>query len=68
MTDKSSKEDKIARIPMVLSLLVIALAIAIRLRLLGVPLERDEGEYAYAGQLMLEGIPPYKLAYTMKFP
>jgi len=68
MTDKSSKEDKIARIPMVLSLLVIALAIAIRLRLLGVPLERDEGEYAYAGQLMLEGIPPYKLAYNMKFP
>src|SRR5437762_14011065 len=68
MTDKSSKEDKIARIPMVLSLLVIVLAIAIRLRLLGVPLERDEGEYAYAGQLMLEGIPPYKLAYNMKFP
>jgi len=32
------------------------------------PLERDEGEYAYAGQLMLQGIPPYKLAYTMKLP
>jgi len=25
-------------------------------------LERDEGEYAYAGQLMLQGIPPSKLA------
>jgi hypothetical protein len=35
---------------------------------LGIPLERDEGEYAYAGQLMLQGIPPYKLAYNMKFP
>ena len=23
------------------------------------PLERDEGEYAYAGQLILQGIPPY---------
>jgi hypothetical protein len=35
---------------------------------LGIPLERDEGEYAYAGQLMLQGIAPYKLAYNMKFP
>lgn len=32
------------------------------------PLERDEGEYAYAGQLMLQGIPPYQLAYNMKLP
>ena len=42
--------------------------IAARIHLLQVPLERDEGEYAYAGQLMLEGFPPYKLAYNMKFP
>ena len=41
---------------------------AIRLRLAETPLERDEGEYAYAGQLMLEGIPPYQRAYNMKFP
>lgn len=40
----------------------------IRLRLLDIPLERDEGEYAYAGQLLLHGIPPYKLAYNMKLP
>ncbi|HJX25183.1 MAG TPA: glycosyltransferase family 39 protein [Chthoniobacterales bacterium] len=40
----------------------------IRIRLLSFPLERDEGEYAYAGQLMLQGIPPYQLAYNMKFP
>jgi 4-amino-4-deoxy-L-arabinose transferase-like glycosyltransferase len=39
-----------------------------RLRLLNFPLERDEGEYAYAGQLILQGIPPYSLAYNMKFP
>ena len=31
-------------------------------------MERDEGEYAYAGQLILQGIPPYQLAYNMKFP
>jgi hypothetical protein len=47
---------------------VFGLVIAIRIRLLGVPLERDEGEYAYAGQLILQGIPPYSLAYNMKFP
>jgi hypothetical protein len=52
----------------VLGLAVFGLTLAIRIRLLGIPLERDEGEYAYAGQLMLQGIPPYKLAYNMKFP
>jgi len=52
----------------ILGLAVLILAVAIRIRLLGIPLERDEGEYAYAGQLMLQGIPPYKLAYNMKFP
>ena len=47
---------------------VLIAVIAARIHLLQVPLERDEGEYAYAGQLMLEGVPPYKLAYNMKFP
>jgi hypothetical protein len=51
-----------------LAVIVFGLVIVIRIRLLGIPLERDEGEYAYAGQLMLQGIPPYKLAYNMKFP
>jgi hypothetical protein len=41
---------------------------AVRWRLLDTPLERDEGEYAYAGQLLLQRIPPYQLAYTMKLP
>jgi Dolichyl-phosphate-mannose-protein mannosyltransferase len=50
------------------ALIFFGLVIAIRIRLLGIPLERDEGEYAYAGQLILQGIPPYKLAYNMKFP
>src|SRR5205823_14137377 len=52
----------------VLFILASLTGIAIRIRLLNLPLERDEGEYAYAGQLMLHGIPPYKLAYNMKFP
>ena len=46
----------------------VAVALFARIRLLGLPLERDEGEYAYIGQLLLHGIPPYKLAYSMKFP
>ncbi|MFZ2197104.1 MAG: glycosyltransferase family 39 protein, partial [Thermodesulfovibrionales bacterium] len=40
----------------------------VRIRLLEFPLERDEGEYAYIGQLILQGIPPYSEAYNMKFP
>lgn len=47
---------------------VLVIVAAARLRLLDFPLERDEGEYAYAGQLMLQGIPPYELACNMKFP
>jgi hypothetical protein len=52
----------------ILAAVVFGVVIAIRIRLLGIPLERDEGEYAYAGQLILQGVPPYQLAYNMKFP
>ncbi len=47
---------------------ILLITAFIRLRLLNIPLERDEGEYAYFGQLMLAGIPPFEAAYTMKFP
>ena len=40
----------------------------IRWRLLSIPLERDEGEFAYMGQLILQGIPPYLVSYNMKLP
>lgn len=49
-------------------LLIILIVGVIRARLLSLPLERDEGEYAYTGQLLLQGVPPFKLAYTMKLP
>ena len=49
-------------------LLVLVFFAVVRVRLRNVPLERDEGEYAYSGQLILQGIPPYKLAYNMKLP
>jgi 4-amino-4-deoxy-L-arabinose transferase-like glycosyltransferase len=48
--------------------IIILFAATIRIRLLEIPLERDEGEFAYMGQLMLQGIPPYLIAYNMKLP
>jgi hypothetical protein len=49
-------------------LLILLIGIALRVHLLGVPLERDEGEYAYAGQLILNGFLPYSNVYNMKMP
>ena len=54
--------------PWAVLVLVLAVTAAVRWRWLDVPLERDEGEYAYAGQLLLDGVPPYGAAYNMKFP
>ena len=51
-----------------LILAVFPIMVVSRLRLRSTPLERDEGEYAYAGQLILQGIPPYSLACNMKLP
>ena len=48
--------------------LAVALSFGIRFRLLDTPLERDEGEYAYIAQLVLDGVSPYASAYSMKTP
>ena len=50
---------------LVLTILFVFIA---RLHLLSFPFERDEGEYAYMGKLILDGHPPYTLAYNMKLP
>src|SRR5262249_16958168 len=63
--DKSWPVRHAALLSVMAALVLLA---AIRLRVADVPLERDEGEYAYSGQLILQGIPPYELAYNMKFP
>lgn len=42
--------------------------IVFRSNLLSVPLERDEGEYAYMGQLVLQGVTPFQEAANMKLP
>jgi Dolichyl-phosphate-mannose-protein mannosyltransferase len=49
-------------------LFAIAFSVFVRMHLRNMPLERDEGEFAYVGQLMLQGIPPYKIACNMKLP
>jgi hypothetical protein len=48
--------------------LILCSAAAVRVRLLDVPLERDEGGYAYFGEQMLEGVPPFASGYTMHLP
>ena len=52
------------------ALLVVVLIFfaGVRWRVREMPLERDEGEYAYSGQLILQGVPPYQFAYNMKLP
>ena len=55
-------------LPYLLLALVLAAVVFVRIRLLQAPLERDEGEYAYMGQLLIRGISPYLHAYTMKLP
>ena len=53
-----------------LAILAIALLVSfiVRIRLLGAPLERDEGEHGYLAQVMLAGYPPWQLAYNLKLP
>jgi hypothetical protein len=55
-------------LPFIFLFFIILSTSIFRLRLINVPLERDEGEYAYIGQLILDGTPPYTEAYNMKFP
>ena len=59
------KPDQLLLLVMIL---VIIITTGIRFRLVDLPLERDEGEYAYSGQLLLQGVPPFSEAYNMKMP
>jgi hypothetical protein len=56
----------------ILTFAVLAAAVvavmAVRFQAAPVPLERDEGEYALMGQLILDGMPPYHDAANMKLP
>lgn len=52
----------------ILSAAIVLITVYVRIRLLSTPLERDEGEFAYVGQLILRGIVPFQMAYSMKLP
>ena len=67
VTDNPGPEGKKVWPWLVVALIVLGAA-WLRWHLLAVPLERDEGEYAYGGQLLLQGVPPYQLLYNMKLP
>src|SRR5262249_39341879 len=49
-------------------LLVVAVALGLRWPLASIPLERDEGEYAYIAQRWLRGDVPYRDAFDQKPP
>jgi hypothetical protein len=52
----------------VLLILILLGAFLIRWRFRECPLERDEGEFAYIGQLLLRGVAPYGITGNHKFP
>jgi 4-amino-4-deoxy-L-arabinose transferase-like glycosyltransferase len=47
---------------------IVLFVVAARLNLLSMPLERDDGTYAYLGQLVLDGQTPYVSFYETKPP
>jgi len=66
--DNSSANRTAKYVAYLLLALVLAVVVYVRIRLLPVPLERDEGEFAYIGQLLIKGISPFAHSYTMKLP
>lgn len=46
----------------VLLMLILGSVVFVRTRLLDLPMERDEGEFAYGAQMLLQGLSPYKHA------
>ncbi len=66
--EDTGRQVRFSKLAWIILTVVVLLTAVIRVRLAPIPFERDEGEYAYAGQLMLQGIPPYEKAYNMKMP
>jgi len=69
MQGASPRSSSVSRLlPWLCVLGVLAVAALVRLRLSNLPLERDEGGFAYTAQRMLAGVPPYREAYDMRLP
>jgi 4-amino-4-deoxy-L-arabinose transferase-like glycosyltransferase len=65
----NNKLNKIQHFPIFAGLfLVILLVVILRIHLIDIPLERDEGIFAYFGRLIFQGGIPYKEAYDFKPP
>ncbi len=52
----------------VLLIVILAGTATVRWQVRSIVLERDEGEFAYMGQLLLDGIPPYRDVANLKWP
>ena len=61
-------QDSLAMLSLAVLASAIACVIILRFQAAPAPLERDEGEYALMGQLILDGVPPYSEAANMKLP
>jgi len=68
MTPTESPSRTVGRIALMILAAAVLFSIVVRWRLRDMPLERDEGGFAYIGQLLLGGVPPYQLAYDEKLP
>ena len=68
MDERRSKLASSAPWALLAVIAAIVFVAYVRLRVAGVPLERDEGEYAYAGRLILEGVPPYRARLQHEVP
>lgn len=68
-TNNQRNVDNIIKaITVIFFCLIIISVFLIRCHRIRLPLERDEGEFAYFGQLILQGIVPFKIACNMKLP
>ena len=68
MDRRSVSRNWIPLLTLAVLLAAVVAVIIVRLQAAPVPLERDEGEYALMGQLILDGVPPYLEAANMKLP
>ncbi len=66
--DRGRGAPRAARTGLLVVALIAVMTCAVRYRLIDIPLERDEGGFAYMGRLILDGVPPYTQAYDYKPP
>ncbi len=68
MTNNAFTDFPVKLLILLILTIIVCSTSLIRHRFIDMPFERDEGEYAYAGQLILDGQLPYDQMYSMKLP